>query len=150
MAQAKKSWQEKLRDSKELPKIFKPKGRGAERYGDRMLVPAPIDVDALMKKVRKGRVTTVAKLREKLASDHDATSTCPLTCGIFVWVAANAAQEAEGQGRKRITPWWRTLKAKGELNPKYPGGMEEQAKRLRAEGHEIETRGKRQFVVGVS
>lgn len=36
-----------------------------------------------------------------------------------------------------ITPWWRVLKEGGKLNPKCPGGVEEQAKRLRAEGHEL-------------
>ena len=147
MARAKKTWREKLHDAKDLPKIVRPRGKGAAHLGKRMVVPAPLDVDALMKKVRRGRVTTVGALREKLAAAHDADTACPLTTGIFCRIAANAAQEAEDAGRKRITPWWRTLKAKGELNPKYPGGVEEQARRLRAEGHEIMQRGKRWFVV---
>lgn len=146
----KKSWQEKLEDSKDLPKIIQPKGKGAKRYGKRMLVPSPLQVDALMKKVRKGRVMTIAQMREKLANANKATSACPLCSGIFAWISANAANEAEEKGRKRITPWWRTLKANGELNPKYPGGMAEQAKRLRKEGHTIVKRGKRWFVKGVS
>ena len=146
MARTKKSWREKLEDSKELPKTIKPKGKNAKQYGSKMLVPAPIEVDAMMKKVRKGRVTTIATLWEKLAESHGATSTCPLTCGIFAWIAAHAAQEAEDEGRKRITPWWRTLKTGGELNPKYPSGLQEQARRLRSEGHAIVKRGKRWFV----
>ncbi len=93
---------------------------------------------------------TIAQMREKLTKENNATSTCPLCSGIFAWVSSHAAQELEDQGRKRITPWWRTVKAKGELNPKYPGGMEEQAKRLRKEGHKIEKRGKRWFVEGVA
>ena len=145
----KKSWREKLEDSKDLPKIVKPKGKGAERYGDCMLVPSPIQVDALMKKVRKGKVMTIAQMRKKLPKENDATSTCPLCSGIFAWVAAHAAQEAEDEGRKRITPWWRTVKAKGELNPKYPGGMGEQAKRLRKEGHILVKRGNKLFVDGI-
>lgn len=150
MARARKTWREKLEDAKGLPKIVRPKGKGAEHFGERMLVPAPLDVDALMRRVRKGRVTTVGKLRERLAQQHDADSTCPLTTGIFVGIAARAAQEAEDAGRKRITPWWRTLKTRGELNPKYPGGLEEQARRLSDEGHVIVKRGKRWFVQGVS
>ncbi|MBC8203526.1 MAG: MGMT family protein [Planctomycetes bacterium] len=149
MAKTKKSWREKLADSKDLPKFIKPKGRGAAQYGDKMLVPSPIQVDAMMKKVRKGKVMTIAQLREKLTKDNKATSTCPLCSGIFAWISANAAQESEDDGRKRITPWWRTVKAKGELNPKYPGGMEEQAKRLRKEGHKIVKKGKRWFVEGI-
>ena len=41
-------------------------------------------------------------------------------------------------GEKNITPYWRTLRSSGELNPKYPGGVEEQAARLQEEGHIIE------------
>ena len=41
-------------------------------------------------------------------------------------------------GKKDITPYWRTLKSKGELNEKYPGGVEAQATHLKAEGHTIE------------
>ena len=42
------------------------------------------------------------------------------------------------EGKKDITPYWRTLKSKGELNEKYPGGVEAQATHLREEGHTIE------------
>ena len=149
MGRVKKSWREKLADSKDLPKIIKPKGKNAAQYGDRMVVPAPIDVDAEMKKIRKGKVATVGDVRKKLALKQNVDSACPLCCGIFVWISAHAAQESEDEckkskkGKKRITPWWRTVKAKGELNPKYPGGMKEQARRLRNEGHVIEKRGKR-------
>jgi hypothetical protein len=42
------------------------------------------------------------------------------------------------EGKKDITPYWRTLKVGGVLNEKYPGGVEAQAARLQAEGHSIE------------
>ena len=45
-----------------------------------------------------------------------------------------------------VTPFWRTLKAGGELNPKYPGGVPALKKLLAAEGHTIVARGKRFFV----
>lgn len=67
MSKAKRSWREKLQDNKDLPKVIRPKGKGATRYGERMLVPAPMEVDKLMRGVRKGRVVTVGNLREKLA-----------------------------------------------------------------------------------
>ena len=59
-------------------------------------------------------------------------------CGIFVAVAARAADEMEAGGKKDVTPWWRTVKEGGKLNEKYPGGVEAQATHLRAEGHTIE------------
>jgi hypothetical protein len=42
------------------------------------------------------------------------------------------------EGKKDITPYWRTLKLGGQLNEKYPGGVAVQAARLKAEGHTIE------------
>jgi len=54
-------------------------------------------------------------------------------------MAARAAEEEKAEGNKAVTPYWRTMKGKGELNEKYPGGVVEQAKKLKAEGHEIET-----------
>jgi alkylated DNA nucleotide flippase Atl1 len=90
-----------------------------------------------MLQVPKGKVTTINEIRKTLAKKHGATIACPITTGIFAWVSANAAEEAYASGVKDITPWWRTLKTGGELNPKYPGGTAEQEARLKAEGHTI-------------
>ena len=72
----------------------------------------------------------------------------PLTTGIFAWIAAHAAAEAEEAGGKRTTPFWRTLKSGGELNPKYPGGIPSLQRKLAEEGHTVRQRGKRFFVEG--
>lgn len=71
-----------------------------------------------------------------------------MVTGIHASIAARAADEMETAGKKRITPYWRTLKTGGELNPKYPGGLENLRIRLQAEGHEVMAKGKRMFVVG--
>jgi len=143
----KKSWREKLADNKGLPKVGKVTGKMSRRWGTgKMVIPAPSEVDELMKRVPKGRVITVNDLRAALASKHKADFACPMTTGIFAWIAAHAAAEAEIEGAKRITPYWRTLKNGGELNPKYPGGVEAAAKRLRAEGHKVIQKGKRVVV----
>ncbi len=142
-----KSWREKLVDSKGLPKVGPVSGKMSKRWGrGKMVIPAPIEVDALMKQVPRGRVVTVNDLRAALAARHDADFACPMTTGIFAWIAAHAAAEAEAEGAKRITPYWRTLKNGGELNPKYPGGVASVAKRLKAEGHSIVHKGKRSVV----
>ncbi|HOA63177.1 MAG TPA: MGMT family protein [Verrucomicrobiota bacterium] len=99
-----------------------------------------------MKQVPKGRVVTIDELRAALAAKHKVTFACPLTTGIFSWIAAHAAAEAEVEGEKRVTPYWRTLKTGGEINPKYPGGVDAVAKRLRAEGHKLARKGKRVLV----
>lgn len=143
----KKSWREKLADDKGLPKVGKVTGKMSQRWGTgTMVIPAPREVDALMKQVPKGRVVTINELRAALAKKHKADFACPITTGIFSWIAAHAAAEAAAEGAKRVTPYWRTLKAGGEVNPKYPGGVDALAKRLRLEGHKIVNKGKRMLV----
>ncbi|MCW5552668.1 MAG: MGMT family protein [Verrucomicrobiae bacterium] len=143
----KKSWREKLADDKGLPKVGPVTGRMSTRWGTgRMVIPAPCEVDALMKQVPKGRLATINELRTALAQRHRADFACPITTGIFSWIAAHAAAEAEAEDAKRITPYWRTLKTGGEVNPKYPGGVQAVARRLRAEGHKLVARGKRLIV----
>jgi alkylated DNA nucleotide flippase Atl1 len=134
-----KSWQEKLADSKDLPRVVEINERMSRRWGTgTCVIPAPMEVDTLMRKVPKGKVTTVNEIRAALARRHRATIGCPITTGIFAGIAARAAEEAASEGRKKGTPYWRTLKSGGELNPKYPGGVEAQAARLKDEGHSIE------------
>ena len=142
-----KTWGEKLRDSKDLPKVGKIEGNLSTRWGSgTFVVPAPIEVKELMDKVPKGKLTSIHELRAALAKKHGTTIACPITTGIFAWIAANAAEEAAAAGAKRITPYWRTLKNGGELNPKYPGGIEAIRAKLKAEGHAVIKKGKRYFV----
>jgi len=143
----KKTWREKLNDSKGLPKVSEVCGKMTRRWGEgTMVIPAPLEVDALMKQVPKGRLVTINELRATLATKHKVNFACPITTGIFSWIAAHAADEAARHGVRRVTPYWRTLKTGGEVNPKYPGGTAAIARRLRAEGHKIIRKGKRVLV----
>jgi len=143
----KRTWREKLADSKNLPKVAEIDCTKSKRWGEgTFVIPAPLEVDAAMKKVRRGRLTTIDAIRAALAKKHGTTIACPLTTGIFAWIAAHAADEAEAEGRARITPYWRTLKSGGELNPKYPGGIKNLRARLVAEGHRVVKKGRRHFV----
>ena len=147
MPSKKPTWQEKLNDSKGYPKVEEINSRMSKTWGTGTLViPAPIEVDQLMKKVPKGKLTTINEIRSALAIKHKATIGCPLTTGIFAWIAAHAAEEQKLQGATEITPYWRTLKTGGSLNEKYPGGSEAQKKFLEQEGHMIIKRGKKYFV----
>ncbi|MBE0478876.1 MGMT family protein [Candidatus Aerophobetes bacterium] len=151
MAKKPKSWQEKLLDSKDLPRVEKitPKmaGRWGTKLGDTVVIPAPIEVDEIMKKVPEGKLSSINGIRVMLARKHAATIGCPLTTGIFARIAAEAAKEAEDEGKKNITPYWRTLKAGGVINEKYPGGIETQKKLLEKEGHTVIQKGKKYIVV---
>jgi len=99
-----------------------------------------------MKKVKPGKIVTINRIREKLASKHHTTIGCPITTGIFAWIAAHASEEDLQAGLKNFTPYWRTLKEGGIINEKYPGGIEKQAVLLEAEGHPIIQKGKKWIV----
>lgn len=106
--------------------------------GDKMYFAPPLTYDEIMKKVPCGKVITVGMIRDYLAKENGADFTDPITAGIFVSIAAWASY----QRTEEETPYWRTLKANGELNPKYPGGVEAQRTKLEAEGHTIIRRGR--------
>lgn len=147
MPKKKPTWQEKLNDSKGYPKVEEIKGGMTKKWGKgTIVIPAPIEVDQLMRKVPKGKLTTINEIRQALATKHKATIGCPMTTGIFAWIAANAAEEQKQQGATDITPYWRTLKVKGLINEKYPGGTEAQTLLLEQEGHSVIRKGKNCFV----
>lgn len=136
-----------LRDSKDMPKMqIITDQKSIEKYGgDRMYFAPPMDYDAAMRRVPYGKLTTVGEIRAFFAAQSGADFTEPITAGIFVSIAAWASyQRGEDE-----TPWWRTLKANGELNPKYPGGAEAQKEKLEAEGHTVLQKGRtnRKYVV---
>lgn len=134
-----RSWREKLADSKDLPRVVEINDRMSKRWGTgTVCIPAPLEVDGIMRQVPRGRLITVNQIREVVAKRHGATIGCPITTGIFISIAARAAEEAAAAGESAITPYWRTLKVGGALNEKYPGGVAAQAARLREEGHTIE------------
>lgn len=137
----KKDFNAMLNDSKDMPKFQTiTDQRSIERYGgNRMYFAPPVDYDRIMKQIPKGRVITVGKIREYFARINDADFTEPITAGIFVSIAAWASH----QRSDNKTPYWRTLKANGELNEKYPGGIKAQKEKLEAEGHSIIQRGRK-------
>ena len=144
----KKTWCEKLEDSKDLPRVEKITEKMSTRWGTgTVVIPAPIEVDELMRKVPEGKLITINDIRTALAKKHKATIGCPITTGIFASIAAHAAEERKQNGQKNITPYWRTLKVGGVINEKYPGGVEEQRKLLANEGHKIAQKGKKLVVV---
>ncbi len=142
-----KSWNEKLHDGRDLPRVEPITESMPTCWGSgTFVIPAPVEVDELMKRVPRGKVTTMNEIRNALARRHGSDIACPLTTGIFAWVAAHASYERTRCGDTDETPYWRTLKSGGYLNEKYPGGLTEQMERLEAEGHSVIKRGKRYMV----
>ncbi len=142
MAKLKKSWREKLETQgkkNNLPKVVEIRPDMSQRWGTgTVVIPDPMEVNEMMRSVPKGKLITINQIRERLAKRHGATIGCPITTGIFAGIAARAAEEDAAEGKKDITPYWRTLKVGGTLSDKFPGGAEAQAAKLKAEGHTIE------------
>ena len=139
----KKDFNAMLADSKGMPRIQMVTDPATVRKygGDRMYFAPPIDYDRAMRRVPRGMVTTVGEIRAFFAREAGADFTEPITAGVFVSIAAWASFQRQADE----TPYWRTLKAGGELNPKYPGGVEAQREKLEAEGHTVIRRGRKNF-----
>jgi len=128
-----KSWREKMQNPN-LPRVEAIPPQMEKRLGrGTMVLPAPQDVEDLMRRVPAGSVLTVSQLRRDLAAKYAADTACPLVTGIFVRIAAEAAEEDARAGLP-VTPYWRIVKPDGALYPTFPGGVQRQARRLRAEG----------------
>ena len=141
---AKKTYNQKLNSPGDLPKIEKldDKTRKWSINGDKMLIAAPLQYNEVMARIPDGNVITVDRIRAYLAAQAGADVTCPLTAGIFTNICTYASVEREDNK----IPYWRTLKAKGELNEKYPEGIDGQKLLLELEGHTVIQKGKRYFV----
>lgn len=129
-----------LQEDKGMPKMqIVTDAKTIEKYGgERMYFAPPLAYDRIMKTIPFGKVTTVGEIRSYFARINDADFTEPITAGVFVSIAAWASEQRETDK----TPYWRTLKANGQLNPKYPGGVEAQKTKLEAEGHTVIQRGR--------
>jgi alkylated DNA nucleotide flippase Atl1 len=123
------------------PKMQKQLGKGT------MLIPHPLDMDALIRKVPSGKLITLTKLREKLARAAGADTTCAMVAGMFVRIVAEAAAEDMKAGKSRVTPYWRVVRDDGRLLEKLPGGPVAQAEHLEAEGHEIRNSAKLRVIL---
>lgn len=156
----KKTWVQKLEDKETFPKVLKlernfPCYNGVHKMGanegDPIVLVNASEIMPLMTKVPKGKLVTIREVCQQIAKNHKVKGCCSLTTGIFIMIIANAAEEAIAKGgRSSLTkiPYWRTLKADGFLNEKYPGGLEGQKKRLEKEGHHVVARGKKFQVSG--
>ena len=156
MAYRKKSWQEKMADKKNMPKIlaleakfpcYKSLTKMGAKVGDKVVLTNPRDVEEIMKNIPKGKLITIYEICAKLAKKFKVDACCTLTTGIFITIAANAAEETKKEGKINHNPYWRTLKAKGFLNEKYPGGEEFHKELLEKEGYTIIKKGKKYIVL---
>ncbi|MGQ9552209.1 MAG: hypothetical protein ACUVUE_07270 [Candidatus Bathycorpusculaceae bacterium] len=145
----KKSWCEKLEDSKGLPKVEEITEKMSKRWGSgTVVIPAPIEVDEIMQRVPEGKLVTINEIRAALARKHGATIDCPIATGIFAWSRLMLLKKKQGKAKKTLLlTGARTLKTGGLINENYPGGVEVQKRLLEKEGHRVIQKGKNHMVV---
>ncbi len=134
MKRSRTPWTAKLRPGMEPEVAADPKGRG------QMLFPTPALVAEEISTIPPGALRTVSALRLRMARRFQADLACPLMTGIFYNIIAGAAEEQLAAGQPPLAPYWRVILDDGTLSPKTPGGPEQQAERLRQEGHLISPR----------
>lgn len=131
------SWREKLEKVKEY-KIVNIPPKMQNRFGKgKMLIPKPLDIDALIKKVKKGKLITMSEIRKKLEKDFEVNVACPITTGIFIRIISEASEEDFEKGKKKITPYWRVIRDDGSSIAKFPAGNLRHAERLINEGYTL-------------
>ena len=93
---ARKSWHDKLTKFKHLPQVKPIPASMQKRLGTgTIVIPSPLEIDALIRKTPKQRVATMAQLSAAVAKRHRAMVGCTIATGILAWIASHAAGEAE-------------------------------------------------------
>ena len=122
----KKTWQQKL-DIDQQPQVKKSdKDFAGIRNGQLMLIPTPRMVDAYIRQIPRGKQVDIQTMRRDLAAENHAEVTCPLTTGIFIRIAAEAAWEQYQKGTplRQLTPFWRVINEKSTTAKKLSFGTE--------------------------
>lgn len=128
----KKSWSEKFSDKNEGFNKVHDSTKGP------MYISSPKEIEKLIKKVPKGKLTSTKEFTDYLTKKYKTEFTCPLTTGIFVSIVANKTEEERIQGKKDLTPYWRVIKANGDIYDRYLGQPSHQMEYLEAEGFTLE------------
>jgi alkylated DNA nucleotide flippase Atl1 len=134
---SKTSWRAKLHKPMQPKLVPVPEGMAKRLGSGMMLIPTALEIDVMVRKIPRGQVSSISQIRRRLAHWYNVDVTCPLVTGIFLRIVAEAAEEDRIAGKHDITPYWRVVREDGGLNAKFPGGIEEQTRRLMDEGHTV-------------
>jgi hypothetical protein len=77
MAKQKETWRQKListTQKQNLPRVSVVEGKMTKMWGEgTVVIPSPVEVDALMKTVPRGKLITINQIREYMANKYHAT-----------------------------------------------------------------------------
>src|SRR5690349_20817077 len=131
-----KSWIGKVNDPSKAYKVETlDKDWTDMKKGDRMLIATPKIVDEYLRSIPTGKDVSMLTMRRDLALSHGADNACPLTTGIFLRIAAEAALEELEAGKplKSVAPFWRVVNVKMPVAKKLSCGTEFIEKQRRKE-----------------
>lgn len=126
MAYKRKTWKEKLHNGL-VHKTEVNKRKYADiPEGAMLFVPTPEIVDQYIRNIPLGMHTTLQQMRKDLAAEYHAEFTCPITSGIFLRIASEAAYEdyLAGVPLEDITPFWRMIDKKAPVTKKLTFGTD--------------------------
>lgn len=118
-------------------------------HGSMMVIPTPRLIEGILFEIPTGKILTNSQLKEIIADRTHADYACPLTTGIFLRICSEYAEELRHEGIQNIPPYWRIVKDDGSLNEKFPGGVANHYKLLKAEGHSFHYLGSRKKRIAV-
>jgi hypothetical protein len=142
-----KTYNERLKIMPPKTRVEKIKGFRARFGSGTIAIPASSEVEEIMRAVPKGKLITTKGIQAVVARRHKATIGCPILTGVGIWLVSHAAHEQAKAGKKRIVPYWRTIKNNGDIAVKSPGSRDEIKRLLQKEGHKVVVRGKRYRIV---
>ena len=129
-----KTWKQKMvvKHQPHVETLEKP--FGGMPIGSKMFIATPELVKEVVDAIPSGANLTMPELRAKLAQQHGADSTCPLTTGIFLRIISECALEDLAQGEQKVTPFWRAVDSKSPLAKKLSCGPDWVRERRASEG----------------
>lgn len=134
----KKNFNQMMNNNKDMPKVIHLDKEQSDKWNAKtMIIAPPLYYDKIMKQIPYGKLITGKEIRDLIAKENKVDMCDSMTAGIFINICAWASYQRVSDK----TPYHRVLKTNGELNPKYPGGIEEHKKLLESEGHTIIKKG---------
>ena len=115
-----KSAKERLNSEKQSKKVVLDKNFAGIKAGQRMLVGTPKMIDRYIRKIPRGEVRTIHRLRNELARRNGCDATCPVSTAIFIRISAEAALEELQQGTdiSDVAPFWRLIGPNDKITKK--------------------------------
>jgi hypothetical protein len=75
----------------------------SKRWGTgTVVIPAPMEVDEVMRRVPEGKLITINEIRAVLARKHGATIGCPITTGIFAGLLPTPLKKRGSRAEKTL------------------------------------------------